>query len=207
MVLNISVFYCHLLKLVIKLAVAVQNGRKYISTDNLKGSKELLNEKIRSTEVRLIGDEGENFGTIPTKQALEMARERDLDLVVVSPNQSPPVAKIMDWGKYKYETEKRAKEARKKQHTVDIKEVKMRYKIDTHDYEVRLKAAKKFTAAGNKVKLVVMLRGREMQHNKLAIALAERFIGDLEGEELLVERRPLLEGKNVVAILAPAPSK
>ena len=105
-----------------------------------------------------------------------MAREKDLDLVVVSPNQSPPVAKIMDWGKYKYETEKRAKEARKKQHTIDIKEVKMRYKIDTHDYEVRLKSAKKFIASGNKVKVVVMLRGREMQHNKLALDLANKFL-------------------------------
>lgn len=162
-----------------------------------------MNEKIRAIEVRLIGDEGENYGTIPTKKALEMAKEKDLDLVVVSPNQSPPVAKIMDYGKYKYETEKRAKEARKKQHTVDIKEIKMRYKIDTHDYEVRLKSAKKFTAAGNKVKLVVMLRGREMQHNKLAIDLANRFIADLEGESIIVERRPLLEGRNVVAILAP----
>ena len=136
-----------------------------------------------------------------------MAREKDLDLVVVSPNQSPPVAKIMDYGKYKYETEKRAKEARKKQHTVDIKEVKMRYKIDTHDYEVRLKAAKKFTAAGNKVKLVIMLRGREMQHNNLAISLAERFIKDLEGENVVIERRPLLEGRNVIAIIAPPVSK
>ena len=166
-----------------------------------------MNERIRATDVRLIGDEGENFGTIPTKKALEMAREKDLDLVVVSPNQSPPVAKIMDYGKYKYETEKRAKEAKKKQHTVDIKEVKMRYKIDTHDYEVRLKAAKKFTAAGNKVKLVIMLRGREMQHNNLAIALAERFIGDLDGESIVIERRPLLEGRNVIAILAPPASK
>lgn len=166
-----------------------------------------MNEKIRSTDVRLIGDNGENYGTIPTKKALEMAKEKDLDLVVVSPNQSPPVAKIMDYGKYKYETEKRAKEAKKKQHTVDVKEVKMRYKIDTHDYDVRIKSTKKFVAAGNKVKLVIMLRGREMQHNKLAIALANRFIGDLENEEIFVERRPLLEGRNVIAILAPIPQK
>ena len=89
-----------------------------------------------------------------------MAKEKDLDLVVVSANQAPPVAKILDWGKYKYETEKKAKEAKKKQHTVDIKEVKMRYKIDVHDYEVRLKAARKFLASGNKVKVVVMLRYR-----------------------------------------------
>ncbi len=132
-----------------------------------------------------------------------MAKERDLDLVVVSPNQSPPVAKIMNWGKYKYETEKHAKEARKKQHVVDVKEVKMRYKIDTHDYEVRLKSAKKFIASGNKVKLVIMLRGREMQHNQLAMDLAQKFISDMEEKTYTLEKKPMLEGRNVVAFLAP----
>ena len=132
-----------------------------------------------------------------------MAREKDLDLVVVSANQAPPVAKILDWGKYKYETEKRAKEAKKKQHTVDIKEVKMRYKIDVHDYEVRLKAAKKFLASGNKVKVVVMLRGREMQHSHLAVELAERFIADLANDPINVEKKPMVEGRNVTAWLAP----
>ena len=123
-------------------------------------------------------------------------------------HQAPPVAKILDWGKYKYETEKRAKEARKKQHTVDIKEVKMRYKIDTHDYEVRLKSTKKFILQGNKVKVVVMLRGREMQHNKLAIDLANKFLGDIEAEGgVLVEKKPALEGRNVVMVLAPPNSK
>ncbi len=133
-----------------------------------------------------------------------MAQERDLDLVVVSPNQSPPVAKIMNWGKYKYETEKRAKEAKKKQHVVEIKEVKMRYKIDTHDYDVRLKAAKKFLSAGNKVKAVIMLRGREMQHNQLAIDLANKFLEDLSDIQMVIEKKPSLEGRNVVTILAPS---
>lgn len=132
-----------------------------------------------------------------------MARDKDLDLVVVSSNQSPPVAKIMDWGKYKYETEKRAKEARKKQHTVDVKEVKMRYKIDTHDYEVRLKSAKKFLLSGNKVKVVVMLRGREMQHSKLALDLAQKFLEDFEQGTYILEKNASLEGRNVVMVLAP----
>ena len=132
-----------------------------------------------------------------------MARERDLDLVVVSPNQAPPVAKILDWGKYKYETEKRAKEAKKKQHTVDIKEVKMRYKIDVHDYEVRLKQAKKFLVAGNKVKVVIMLRGREMQHNHLAMELINKFQGEFEEGSIVIEKKPALEGRNVVMVLAP----
>lgn len=132
-----------------------------------------------------------------------MARERDLDLVVVSPNQSPPVAKILDWGKYKYETEKKAKEAKKKQHVVDIKEVKMRYKIDVHDYEVRLKAAKKFLNAGNKVKVVVMLRGREMQHSHLAMDLINKFLKEFEQDPIILEKKPMIEGRNVVMVLAP----
>ena len=167
-------------------------------------SKELLNEKIRASEVRLIDENGVNHGLVATKKALQMALDRDLDLVVVSPNQAPPVAKIMNWGKYKYETEKRAKEAKKKQHTVEIKEVKMRYKIDTHDYDVRLKAAKKFLGAGNKVKVVVMLRGREMQHNQLAIDLANKFLDDMQDTPMTLEKKPSLEGRNVVAVLAPS---
>lgn len=151
----------------------------------------------------MIDDVGVNHGTVSTKEALELAKEKDLDLVVVSPNQSPPVAKIIDWGKYKYETEKRAKEARKKQHIVEIKEVKMRYKIDTHDYDVRMKAARKFLAQQNKVKLVVMLRGREMQHNKLAFDLAQRFLSEISDANPVIEKQPMLEGRNVVAILAP----
>lgn len=164
----------------------------------------MVNEKIRAREVRLIDADGTNCGLVAINKALEMAREKDLDLVVVSPNQSPPVAKIMDWGKYKYETEKRAKEARKKQHTIDIKEVKMRYKIDTHDYEVRLKSAKKFILSGNKVKVVVMLRGREMQHSKLALDLANKFLSEFEEGTFTLEKAPSLEGRNVVAVLAPA---
>lgn len=131
-----------------------------------------------------------------------MAKEKDLDLVIVSPNQAPPVAKILDWGKYKYETEKRAKEAKKKQHTVDIKEVKMRYKIDVHDYEVRLKAARKFLAQGNKVKVVIMLRGREMQHSYLAMDLINKFLAEFENDNIAVEKKPQMEGRNVIMILS-----
>ncbi|MBR3605047.1 MAG: translation initiation factor IF-3 [Candidatus Gastranaerophilales bacterium] len=174
-----------------------------MSKDN-RTQNELLNEKIRAREVRLIDDEGTNHGTIPTAKALQMAKEKGLDLVVVSANQAPPVAKILDWGKYKYETEKRAKEAKKKQHTVDIKEVKMRYKIDVHDYEVRLKAARKFLASGNKVKVVVMLRGREMQHSHLAMDLINKFQGEFEEGSVVIEKKPMIEGRNVVMILAPS---
>ena len=132
-----------------------------------------------------------------------MADDAGLDLVVISPNQAPPVAKILDYGKYKYEMAKRAKEAKKKQHVVEIKEIKVRYKIDVHDYEVRLKNIRKFISQGNKVKIVVMLRGREMQHSDLAFQLAQRFIDDLANDPLQVEKKPLLEGRNVTLYLAP----
>ena len=132
-----------------------------------------------------------------------MADEKDLDLVIVSPNQEPPVAKIMNYGKYKYEMEKKAKEAKKKQHTVEIKEIKIRYKIDTHDYQVRIKSIEKFIAQGNKVKIVVMLRGREMQHSNLAFDLANRFVADMQNLPVVVEKKPQLEGRNVTLYLAP----
>lgn len=136
-------------------------------------------------------------------EAQRMADEKELDLVVVSPNQAPPVAKIMNYGKYKYELDKKAKEAKKKQHIVEVKEIKIRYKIDTHDYNVRIKNIKKFIAAGDKVKIVIMLRGREMQHTELAFDLAKRFLADLEDEAINIEKRPSMEGRNLIIILGP----
>jgi translation initiation factor IF-3 len=162
-----------------------------------------MNERIRSAEVRLIDEKGENHGVVATSKALAMAEEVDLDLVVVSPNQEPPVAKILNYGKYKYELEKKAKEAKKKQHTVDVKEIKVRYKIDTHDYQVRIKNINKFISQGNKVKIVVMLRGREMQHSNLAFDLANKFMEDLVGDTIAIEKKPQLEGRNVTLFLAP----
>ncbi len=162
-----------------------------------------MNDDIRAKEVRLITEKGENKGIIPTEEALSMADEAELDLVLINPNQEPPVAKIMDFGKYKYEIEKRAKEAKKKQHTVDVKEIKIRYKIDTHDYQVRINNIKKFISQGNKVKIVVMLRGREMQHSQLAFDLANRFVEDLKNEHIQIEKQPQMEGRNVTLFLAP----
>lgn len=151
----------------------------------------------------MIDENGENHGVVLTSKALKMAEDADLDLVVISPNQIPPVAKILNFGKYRYELEKKAKEAKKKQHVVEIKEIKVRYKIDTHDYEVRLKNIKKFISQGNKVKIIVMLRGREMQHSHLALELAEKFITDLSGEPITIEKKPMVEGRNVTVWLAP----
>jgi len=164
----------------------------------------LINERIKSKEVRLIDDLGVNHGVIKTSDALNLAIERDLDLVIVSPDQDPPVAKILDHGKYKFESEKRARDARKKQHTVELKEVKMRYKIDTHDYDVKVKNIIKFLQAGNKVKIMVMLKGREIQHANLAFDLIKRIIEALQDENYILEKKASMEGKNAVMIIGPA---
>ncbi len=164
--------------------------------------KVLINERIRAAEVRLIDEEGVNHGVIATDEALRMAYAKDLDLVIMNATQAPPVAKIMNYGKYKYEQEKKAKEAKKKQHTVEVKEVKIRYKIDTHDYQVRIKSIQKFLSQGNKVKIAVMLRGREMQHTNLAFDLLNRFVEDL-ADSGVVEKKPQVEGRNVTLYLAP----
>ena len=164
----------------------------------------LINDQITSKEVRLIDQNGENKGVVATSKALQMAYDADLDLVLINPNQEPPVAKILNYGKYKYELEKRAKEAKKKQHTVDVKEIKIRYKIDTHDYQVRIKSIEKFIAQGNKVKIVVMLRGREMQHSNLAFDLANKFLQDMENMPVVIEKKPQLEGRNVTLYVAPS---
>ncbi len=153
--------------------------------------------------MRLIDAEGENRGVVATSEALQMAYDADMDLMLINPNQEPPVAKILDYGKYKYELEKKNREAKKKQHTVEVKEVKVRYKIDTHDYQVRINNIKKFIAQGNKVKIAIMLRGREMQHSNLAFDLANKFLADLEGQPLVVEKKAMLEGRNVTLYLAP----
>ena len=162
-----------------------------------------MNERIRSAEVRLIDDEGINRGIVSTKEALAMAYEKELDLVVMNANQAPPVAKIINYGNFKYEQDKKAKEAKKKQRTAEVKEVKIRYKIDTHDYQVRIKNIQKFISHGNKVKVAIMLRGREMQHTNLAFDLAQRFIDDLKESPITVEKQPMLEGRNVTLYLGP----
>ena len=151
----------------------------------------------------MIDDKGQKHGVVDKATALKMAYEADLDLVIVSPNQEPPVAKILNYGKYKYEMEKRAKEAKKKQHVVEVKEVKIRYKIDTHDYLVRIRNIQKFISQGNKVKVVIMMRGREMQHSNLAFDLANRFLTDLKDTPLVLDKKPMMEGRNVTFYLAP----
>lgn len=162
-----------------------------------------MNGRIRAPEIRLIGADGENAGVVTPARAMEMAEEAGLDLVEISPNATPPVCKIMDFGKFKYEQQKREAEARKKQKIIEIKEVKFRPGTDTHDYEVKMKSVLKFLANGDKVKVTLRFRGREMAHQDLGLELLNRVKDDV-GEEGKVESMPKLEGRQMVMMIGPA---
>ena len=161
-----------------------------------------INERIRFPEIRVIDSDGSQLGIITPAEALRMAEEKELDLVLVSETASPPVCRIMDYGKYKFEQEKKAREAKKKQHTADIKEVKMRYKIDEHDYNVRVNQAQRFLKAGDKVKATITFRGREIQHSNLAEELLARMAKDLQ-DVAEVQQAPKKEGRNMMMMLSP----
>jgi len=152
--------------------------------------------------VRLIGPEGENLGVLETRDALEKAGDFGLDLVEVSPNVSPPVCRILDYGRYKYEEQKKRNEARKKQKTIELKEIKMRPNIDDHDYGVKMKAIHKFLDEGDKVKVTLRFRGREMAHQDLGKQLLGKVQEDL-GDKVKVEAHPKLEGRQMIMVLAP----
>jgi translation initiation factor IF-3 len=164
-----------------------------------------INENIRFPEIRLIDADGAQLGVMHPGDALKMAEEKDLDLVLVSDKANPPVCRIIDYGKYKFEQEKRAREARKRQHNAEVKEVKMRYKIDDHDYNVRVKNAQRFLKSGDKVKATVMFRGREIQHSDLARKLLMRMADDLE-EFAEMQQAPKQEGRNMMMLLSPKKS-
>lgn len=161
-----------------------------------------MNEMITNPNVRLIDENGENVGVVDTASAQERAVEVGLDLVEVSPNADPPVCKIMDYGKYKYEEQKRKNEARKKQKTITIKEIKMRPNIDTHDYDTKMKSVNSFLDAGDKVKVTLRFRGRELAHQELGRRVLERVREDL-GEKIKVEQFPSMEGRQMTMVLAP----
>jgi len=167
-----------------------------------KGDLPNINERIRAPKIRLIDTDGKQLGIMSPREAMKLAEEKDLDLVLVSDKADPPVCRIMDYGKYKFEQEKKAREARKKQHTAEVKEVKMRYNIGEHDYNVRLKSAKQFVADGDKVKATVMFKGREIQHTNLAEELLKRLAADLEPVAEL-QQAPKREGRNMTMILSP----
>ncbi|MGB9667545.1 MAG: translation initiation factor IF-3 [Thermosulfidibacteraceae bacterium] len=166
----------------------------------------MANEQIRFQEVRLIGPDGSQIGIISSKEALEKAREMGLDLVLVAPNANPPVCKIMDLGKYKYELKKKAKEAKKKQKIILVKELRLRPKIEEHDYKVKLKHAREFIEEGNKVRVVLRFKGREIAHSDAGLELLKRFANDLS-DIAIVEKEPEPDGMNTFMVLAPKPSK
>ena len=160
------------------------------------------NEFIQSPKVRVIDHEGENLGVMFTREAMEQAAEYGLDLVEVSPNADPPVAKFLDVGKYKYEAQKKANQARKTQKTQDIKEIKMRPNIDDHDYNTKMKNVHKFIGEGDKVKITLRFRGRELSHGEIGMALLRRVAEDV-AEDAKVEAYPRMEGRQMLMVLAP----
>ena len=161
-----------------------------------------VNEEIRVPQVRLIDENGEMLGVMSIRDALYKAFQAGLDLLEISPNAVPPVCKITDYGKFKYEQQKKANEARKKQKVVEIKEIKVRPNIDDHDYEVKMKQAKSFIGEGDKVKVTLRFRGREMAHQELGLELLNRVAADV-GEAGKIESMPKLEGRQMVMMIAP----
>ena len=161
-----------------------------------------MNDDITADSVRLIDADGEQVGVVSVAEGIGMADEAGLDLVEVSPNASPPVCKILDYGKYKYEAQKKANEARKKQKTIDVKEIKMRPGIDEHDYQVKMRSVRKFLDNGDKVKMTIRFRGREMAHQDLGIRVLDRVRDDLD-EEVKIEQFPKTEGRLMTMVMAP----
>ncbi|ACI51908.1 translation initiation factor IF-3 [Gluconacetobacter diazotrophicus PA1 5] len=161
-----------------------------------------VNEEIRVPQVRLIDADGEMLGVMPTRDALMRAYAVGLDLLEISPNAEPPVAKILDYGKFKYEQQKKRNEARKKQKVIEIKEVKVRPNIDENDYQVKMRAMKSFIGEGDKVKVTLRFRGREMAHQDLGIKVLERIRTEMD-EQAKVEQMPKLENRQMIMVLSP----
>ncbi len=161
----------------------------------------MINEQIRDKEVRLIGEDGEQLGIVSSKEALRMAEEQNLDLVKIAPKAEPPVCKIIDYGKYKYEMVRKEKEAKKKQKTVELKEIRMSPNIDTNDLNTKINSAKKFLTKGDRVKVTLRFRGREMAHMQQRKYILEDFAKALE-EIAVIEKAPKVEGRNMSLVLA-----
>lgn len=162
-----------------------------------------VNERIRVPEVRLIDEEGEHIGVIRTRDALEMARERGYDLVEVQPNAAPPVCRLMDYGKFRYEESRRERESRRRQRTAALKEVRLRPKIDDHDLDTKARQARKFLQAGSKVKLSVLFRGREIAHQDIGRTLLNR-VGEQLSDLSTIDQQPHMEGRSMVMLLSPS---
>jgi translation initiation factor IF-3 len=160
-----------------------------------------INEEIRAREIRVVSTTGEQLGIMAARDALRIAQEKELDLVEVAPNAKPPVCRIMDYGKYRYEQSKREREARKKQRVIEIKEIRMTPKIESHDLQVKIKAAQKFLKDGDKVKAIIRFRGREIVHADMGKELLMQLFASVK-EHAVLEREPKIEGKNMIMIIA-----
>jgi len=168
-----------------------------------KISKDLVvNEQIKHREVRVIDTDGKQIGIMDIQKALKLAKSKQLDLVQVAPKANPPVCRIMDYGKYKYEQSKKEKEAKKKQKVINVKELRMSPNIEEHDLQVRIKNARRFLKEGDKVKVTIKFRGREITHNSLGKEVLEHFAENVK-DLAVIEKKPKLEGKNMIMILAP----
>ena len=160
------------------------------------------NERIRATQVQVISNDGKNLGTLSTQEAINIAKQKGLDLIEISPNANPPVCKIIDIGKYKYDLQKKANKAKKKQKIINLKEIKLRPVTEIHDYNFKIKNAQKFLTKGDKVKFTVQFKGREMQHTHLGHKLMQRIINDINALGK-VEVQPKFEGRQIIMIVQP----
>jgi translation initiation factor IF-3 len=174
----------------------------WLTEDGIEKRFIRTNDRIRAREIRVIDDEGKQIGILPPYEALKMAKEKNLDLVEISPSAVPPVCRIMDYGKFLYQQEKKEREAKKHQKTITVKEVKFRINVDDHDYETKKNHVLRFLDEGDKVKATIFFRGREMTRTGLGRQILERLIKDVEGKSI-VEFRPRQEGNTLHAILAP----
>lgn len=173
---------------------------------NAKETQTLINEAIDVREVRVVDAEGQPLGIMSSREALRLAYDKDMDLVLIAPQAQPPVCKIMDYGKYCFEKQKREKEAKKKQQTVELKEIQISYRIDTHDYETKLNQARKFLSSGNKVRVVMKFRGREMSHMAMGRDILEKFLADTH-EVGSCDKKPVLEGRFMSMVINPLSNK
>ena len=187
------------------LSLSYTCGRCVTIASNSKSNELEINEQIRDKEIRLIGADGAQMGIMSPRDALKMAIDKDLDLVKVAPQAKPPVCKILDYGKYRFEMQKKEKEAKKNQKVVELKEIRLSLNIDTNDFNTKVGQAKKFLSKGDKVKVSIRFRGREMAHTDLGLEVQKKFAAALP--EAVVEKQPKLEGRSMQMFLAPAPAK
>ncbi len=192
--------------LALRISIRFSVWQQIFTNEELPISEPRTNDRIRVPEVRLVGPSGEQVGVVKIDVALRLAQEADLDLVEVAPNSKPPVAKIMDYGKFKYEEAQKAKEARRNQANTVLKEVRFRLKIDKHDYETKRKRAEGFLLAGDKVKAMILFRGREQSRPELGVKLLQRFAEDV-AEFGSVESTPTIDGRNMVMVIGPHKNK